>query len=99
MLDSKAGEMLKDILSDYGYTAWVLRRMVFRELTNSVREIKSVDDMKNLKIRASRQQLLMECYKALGRRCHQYELVRDLTALQQKTVEGQENPLPTIDAT
>ena len=31
----------------------------FRELTNSVREVKSVDDMKNLKIRVAGSNLLM----------------------------------------
>ena len=35
----------------------------FREITNSKREIKTLDDMKNLKIRVAGSNLLMECYR------------------------------------
>ena len=79
-------------------TAWVLRENGFRQLTNSVREIRSVDDIENLKVRVAGSNLLMECgYKRWGG-CHEYELVRDLHGFAAKTVDGQENPLPAIDA-
>ena len=70
----------------------------FRELTNSVREVKSVDDMKNLKIRVAGSNLLMECYKRWGADATNLNWSETYTALQQNTVEGQENPLPAIDA-
>ncbi len=70
----------------------------FRQLTNSVREVKSVDDMKNLKIRVAGSNLLMECYKRWGADATNMNWSETYTALQQKTVEGQENPLPAIDA-
>ena len=38
----------------------------FRELTNSKHEVKTVDDMKNLKVRVAGSNLLMECYKRWG---------------------------------
>ena len=38
----------------------------FRELTNSKHEVKTLDDMKNLKIRVAGSNLLMECYKRWG---------------------------------
>ncbi len=65
----------------------------FRQLTNSVREIKSVDDMKNVKIRVAGSNLLMECYKRWGADATNMNWSETYTALQQKTVEGQENPL------
>ena len=98
MLDGKAGEMLKDILSEYGLHCMGIAENGFRELTNSVREIKSVDDMKNLKIRVAGSNLLMECYKRWGADATNMNWSETYTALQQKTVEGQENPLPAIDA-
>ena len=98
MLDGKAGEMLKDILSDYGLHCMGIAENGFRQLTNSVREIKSVDDMKNLKIRVAGSNLLMECYKRWGADATNMNWSETYTALQQKTVEGQENPLPAIDA-
>ena len=65
-LDGPAGEMLKDILSEYGLHCMGIAENGFRQLTNNVREIKSVDDMKNLKIRVAGSNLLMECYKRWG---------------------------------
>lgn len=53
MLDGEAGAMLKDVLSEYGLHCMGIAENGFRELTNSVREVKSVDDMKNLKIRVA----------------------------------------------
>ena len=98
MLDGEAGEMLKDILSEYGLHCMGIAENGFRELTNSVREIKSVDDMKNLKIRVAGSNLLMECYKRWGADATNMNWSETYTALQQNTVEGQENPLPAIDA-
>ena len=98
MLDGEAGEMLKDILSEYGLHCMGIAENGFRELTNSVREIKSVEDMKNLKIRVAGSNLLMECYKRWGADATNMNWSETYTALQQKTVEGQENPLPAIDA-
>ena len=70
----------------------------FREITNSKHEIKSVDDMKNLKVRVAGSNLLMECYKRWGADATNMNWSETYTALQQNTVEGQENPLPAIDA-
>ena len=70
----------------------------FREITNSKNEIKSVDDMKNLKVRVAGSNLLMECYKRWGADATNMNWSETYTALQQNTVEGQENPLPAIDA-
>ena len=70
----------------------------FRQLTNSRQEVRSVDDMKNLKIRVAGSNLLMECYKRGGADATNMNWSETYTALQQKTVEGQENPLPAIDA-
>ena len=96
--DGEAGEKLKEILSEYGLHCMGIAENGFRELTNSVREVKSVDDMKNLKIRVAGSNLLMECYKRWGADATNLNWSETYTALQQNTVEGQENPLPAIDA-
>ena len=96
--DAEAGEKLKEILSEYGLHCMGIAENGFRELTNSVREVKSVDDMKNLKIRVAGSNLLMECYKRWGADATNLNWSETYTALQQNTVEGQENPLPAIDA-
>ena len=96
--DGEAGEKLKEILGEYGLHCMGIAENGFRELTNSVREVKSVDDMKNLKIRVAGSNLLMECYKRWGADATNLNWSETYTALQQNTVEGQENPLPAIDA-
>ena len=96
--DGEAGEKLKEILSEYGLHCMGIAENGFRELTNSVREVKSVEDMKNLKIRVAGSNLLMECYKRWGADATNMNWSETYTALQQNTVEGQENPLPAIDA-
>ena len=96
--DGEAGEKLKEILSSYGLHCMGIAENGFRELTNSKHEVKTVDDMKNLKIRVAGSNLLMECYKRWGADATNMNWSETYTALQQNTVEGQENPLPAIDA-
>ena len=96
--DGEAGEKLKEILGEYGLHCMGIAENGFRELTNSVREVKSVDDMKNLKVRVAGSNLLMECYKRWGADATNLNWSETYTALQQNTVEGEENPLPAIDA-
>ena len=96
--DGEAGEKMKEILSEYGLHCMGIAENGFRELTNSVREVKSVDDMKNLKVRVAGSNLLMECYKRWGADATNLNWSETYTALQQNTVEGQKNPLPAIDA-
>ena len=96
--DGEAGEKMKEFLSEYGLHCMGIAENGFRELTNSVREVKSVDDMKNLKVRVAGSNLLMECYKRWGADATNLNWSETYTALQQNTVEGEENPLPAIDA-
>ena len=96
--DGEAGEKLKEILSGYGLHCMGIAENGFRELTNSKHEVKTLDDMKNLKIRVAGSNLLMECYKRWGADATNMNWSETYTALQQNTVEGQENPLPAIDA-
>ena len=96
--DGEAGEKLKEILSSYGLHCMGIAENGFRELTNSKHEVKTLDDMKNLKIRVAGSNLLMECYKRWGADATNMNWSETYTALQQNTVEGQENPLPAIDA-
>ncbi|MEE1032194.1 MAG: TRAP transporter large permease subunit, partial [Ruminococcus sp.] len=96
--DGEAGEMMKEILNEYGLHCMGIAENGFRQLTNNVREIKSVEDMKNLKIRVAGSNLLMECYKLWGADATNMNWSETYTALQQNTVEGQENPLPAIDS-
>lgn len=96
--DGRAGEMMEEILAEYGLHCMGIAENGFRQLTNSVKPIQSVEDMKNLKIRVAGSNLLMKCYELWGADATNLNWSETYTALQQNTVEGQENPLPAIDA-
>ena len=85
---AKQAKKLKAILDEYGLHCMGIAENGFRQLTNSKQEVKTVDDMKNLKIRVAGSNLLMECYKRWGADATNMNWSETYTALQQKTVEG-----------
>ncbi len=68
----------------------------FRCLTNSKVEVKTPADVKGLKIRTPSEIQKVACFEALGAQVEQIAFSELITALKQKTVDGQENPLSTI---
>lgn len=91
-LDGAGGKKLNEILSSYGLHCMGMAENGFRELTNSKRPVKSIDDIKNLKIRVAGSNLLMKCYELWGADGTNMNWSETYTALQQNTVDGQENP-------
>lgn len=67
-----------------------------RHLTNNVRPVKTPEDMKGLKIRVMEQPVYIEMMNALGANPTPMAFGELFTALQQGTVDGQENPVSHI---
>ena len=86
------------ILQDYGLTAVGSFHNGFRQLSNNVRPVTAPEDLKGLKIRVPGGEIYMDFFRLLGADPTNMNWSETYTALQQKTVEGQENPLPAIDA-
>ncbi|NCD26063.1 MAG: DctP family TRAP transporter solute-binding subunit [Deltaproteobacteria bacterium] len=63
-----------------------------RHLTNNVREVKTPADMKGLKIRVMSNKIYIETMKALGASPTPMAFGELYSAMQQGTVDGQENP-------
>jgi len=70
----------------------------FRHITNNVRPIVTPADMKGIKIRVMENPLYIDMFKALGANPTPMAMGEVFTALQQKTVDAQENPLGQIFA-
>jgi TRAP-type transport system periplasmic protein len=68
----------------------------FRELTNSKRPIRRPDDLLGLTIRVPPIPILAETFRALGASSVSMNFDQALTAFQQGTVDGQENPIALI---
>jgi len=68
----------------------------FRNLTNSKKPVLVPEDMKGLKIRLMQNPVYVDSFKALGANAVPMAWTEALTALQQGTIDGQENPLNVI---
>lgn len=95
------GEIGKEILSkleakDLKGLAYAERG--FRNLTNSVRPVKTAADIKDLKIRVMENEVYIASFNALGVNAVPMAWTEALTALQQGTIQGQENPVNVIHA-
>jgi tripartite ATP-independent transporter DctP family solute receptor len=70
----------------------------FRHMTNSVRPINTPQDMKGLKIRVVQSEMSINILQALGASAVPMSYSELYQALQQKVVDGQENPFANIYA-
>lgn len=68
----------------------------FKHLTNSKHAIKQPNDLDGLKMRVSQSPLLISQFQAMGAGGVSIDFAELYTALQTKTVDGQENPLSNI---
>src|SRR5512135_2737307 len=89
-------EMAADILKQTGMRVLAYGETGFRNFTNSKLPIKSPADMKGLKIRVMETPVYVNMVKALGAAPTPIAWSEVYTALQQKVVDGQENPVATI---
>lgn len=73
-------------IADFGY----------RHVTNSVRPIETAADLEGLKIRTMENSVHLDAFRALGANPTAMGWSEVYTALQQKTIDGQENPFTGI---
>ncbi len=94
--DGKVGAKLAVDLEPKGIKLLCYMENGFRQLTNSKREVKTPADLKGLKIRTMQNPIHLAAWKALGANPTPMPFSEVFTAMQQKTIDGQENPIPTI---
>ncbi len=70
----------------------------YRNLTNSKKAVKTADDMKGLKVRTTETAVHVAFWKLLGVNPTPMAITQVYTALEQKVVDGQENPYANIIA-
>ena len=97
VFDGEFGDELSAaILKNTGLRNLGFGEIGFRNFTNSVRPIKSPADMKGLKIRVMETPLYVTLIKSLGGLPTPIAWPEVYTSLQQKVVDGQENPVAVI---
>jgi TRAP-type transport system periplasmic protein len=98
VLDGPIGqEMLKEFESK-GFKALSWAENGVRHMTNSRRAVNAPDDLKGLKMRTMENPVHVAAYKGFGIITTPMAFPEVFTALQQGTVDGQENPLSVIMA-
>ena len=96
IMDGPIGQELLGNLSKVGLKGLAYAERGFRNLTNSKREVLSPADLKGLKIRVMENPVYIDTFKALGANAVPMAWTEALTAMQQGTIDGQENPVNVI---
>ncbi|MCD7908588.1 MAG: DctP family TRAP transporter solute-binding subunit [Clostridium sp.] len=96
-LDGKFGDLIRDqIINPSGVTFLNYWENGFRHFTNSKNAIVEPKDMQGIKFRSAESEIRIQMFNALGSSAIPMPFPELFTALQQKTIDGQENPLTTI---
>jgi tripartite ATP-independent transporter DctP family solute receptor len=98
VLDGPIGQELLGKFPAKGMIGLAWGENGFRHMTNSKRPVNIPDDLRGLKMRTMENPIHIEAYKQFGIRPTPMAFTEVFTALQQGTVDGQENPLSVITA-
>ncbi len=96
LLDGQWGQNLMAKLPEKGLIGLGFWENGFRHVSNSRRPIAKAEDFAGLKLRVIQNPLFIETFSALGAAPQPMPFPEVYTALEQKVVDGQENPLATI---
>ncbi|HUG24906.1 TRAP transporter substrate-binding protein [Piscinibacter sp.] len=96
ILDGPIGQKVMDKLQDKGLVGLVYWENGFRNLTNSKRPIAKAEDMDGVKLRVMQNDVYLDSFKLLGANAIPLPFSELFSALETKTVDGQENPFNTI---
>jgi tripartite ATP-independent transporter DctP family solute receptor len=97
-LDGPIGQEMLKKFPPKGIVALAWGENGFRHMTNNKHPVVTPDDLKGLKMRTMENPVHMQAYKAFGIIPTPMAFTEVFTALQQGTVDGQENPLSVISA-
>lgn len=98
VVDGPVGRLLDAKLGEKGLVDLGYMELGARHVTNSRRPIKSVEDLKGLKIRMQPNETHLATFRALGANPVAMDIKELYSALQQGVVDGQENPFSVIRA-
>ncbi|HWP19737.1 MAG TPA: TRAP transporter substrate-binding protein [Burkholderiaceae bacterium] len=96
VMDGPIGQELQKKMAAKGLINLAWTENGFRHMTNSKRPIVKADDASGLKMRTMENKVHMDGYKTFGILPTPMPFPELFTALQQGTVDGQENPIPVI---
>ncbi len=98
VLDGQLGQDLLKKLEAKGLVGLVYWENGFRNMTNSKRPIARAEDLQGIKLRVMQNQIALGVFNTLGANAVPMPFSELFTALETRTVDGQENPITTIQS-
>lgn len=96
ILDGPIGQKVMAKLNEKGLVGLVYWENGFRNLTNSKRAVNKLEDLDGVKLRVMQNNVYLDSFKTLGANAVPLPFSELFSALETKTVDGQENPYNTI---
>lgn len=96
VMDGPIGDLIDKKLEDKGFIALGFMELGARQVTNSVRPIKTAADLKGLKIRLQPNETHLATFRALGANPQAMDIREVYSAMEQKVLDGHENPYNLI---
>jgi TRAP-type transport system periplasmic protein len=96
LLDGPVGAKVMAKLQEKGLIGLVYWENGFRNLTNSKRPVTKAEDLDGIKLRVMQNNVFLDSFKTLGANAVPMAFSELFSALETKTVDGQENPYNTI---
>ncbi|MFD2368712.1 TRAP transporter substrate-binding protein [Brevibacillus sp. GCM10020057] len=96
VLDGPLGQKLLEKLPEHNLIGLGYWENGFRNLTNSKHPVAKAEDFQGLKIRTMQNEVHLQAFQALGANPSPMAFSEVFSALESRTVDGQENPLATI---
>ena len=96
LLDGPVGQKVIAKLPEKGLVGLTYWENGFRNLTNSKRPVTKLEDLEGIKLRVMQNNVFLESFKTLGANAVPLPFSELFSALETKTVDGQENPFNTI---
>ncbi len=97
VLDGPFGKKLADLLPAKGLYNLAYLELGFRQVSNSKRLITKASDLEGLKLRVIQSPIYIDTFSAIGVNPVPMSFSEVYTALEQRTIDGQENPVAVIE--
>jgi tripartite ATP-independent transporter DctP family solute receptor len=96
VMDGAVGDLIEAKMHDKGFTSLGFMELGARQVTNSVRPIKTMADLKGMKIRMQPNETHLATFRALGANPLAMDIKEVYSAMEQKVIDGHENPYALI---
>jgi tripartite ATP-independent transporter DctP family solute receptor len=97
VLDGAAGQYFNKKLEEAGLVNLAYWENGFRNLTNSRKPVTKAEDFDGIKVRVMQNNIFLDTFKTLGTNAVPMAFGEVFTALETRTIDGQENPFVTIE--